>query len=522
MKLYNHILKTHEIIDQSVINWYCCGPTVHADTHMGHARTFIIFDSIRKYLTKRGKLVNFGINITDIDDKINDKIRRIHFINLLDKYNINYNVTDEVLVLEEMLEKYFDESKIDKITLVPTKDLYYKFIDEKTNKFWDIMKKINVDKPTNVMRVSNVIKNITDFIDNLIEKEYAYVSNGSIYFDTEKYKLFFSPCLLHDETIDNVSVKDSHNFEKKNVADFALWKSKKKNSISFTYDGKYYKGEGTPGWHIECSVMSTLMFKNNVDIHSGGIDLKFPHHHNEILQSNSYHDQENTFKHCIYTGHIYINDKKMSQSLNNYVTVEKYLEKHTANSLRLLMWKSPWEKNMELLEESILFADNMDKKIHSFIKRCEFYLEKYESNIVTLDEKIMLSITHINEIFNSIEQCLYYNFKTVDVLKNIEMIMNETNKFIDFNKIDYTFLKQILFKLNDIFDIIGLTYINATAANSDSASEFKMMNKIVEIRDMARANKFFVLSDKIRDSIIPELGYVLQDTLKGSKIHKKM
>lgn len=479
MKLYNFLTDQKEEITKNSINWYCCGPTVHAVTHMGHARTFSIFDSMRKFMTSIGIRVNFGMNITDIDDKINNKVKEIH-------------------------------KSLSPECLTPPMSLYYNFVDEKTKKFWNTLKRINIYYPTKVICVSEVIKDntIEKFIDKLIIGGYAYESNGSVYFDTTNYEEKFGKCPLSNSTEDDVNIKDGYATEKRNIKDFALWKKSKENFISF--DSKW--GKGTPGWHIECSVMSNIMFGDNIDLHSGGIDLKFPHHHNEVLQSNSYHQKLDVFKHFIYTGHICTNNEKMAQSMGNYITVDDYLAAHSPNSLRLLFWLVPWDKPMNLTDKLIEQAEILEKRINEFLSTINFFLKLSDSNGIVMERDVDILL----DILDEINLKLHDNFSVDDVIRLINKLITESNKVMNGNKLlDSVFLNHLLVSFKNLLYIIGFDI-----EPSMETYETQMINKILEIRDEVRKNKLYDLSDHIRNKIIPDLGYVMQDTPNGTKIEK--
>ena len=532
MNLYNHISKNNDDITKLIINWYSCGPTVHAANHIGHGRTFTVFDSMRKFLTSKGITVILGINITDIDDKINSKVKYIHLIDTLksekpDMFNEyviklgkqilsydDYLCMSNLITLEE-LEKILDNGDVESnVRLVPPFDKYKKFLDINTETFWKTLKKINVDLPTLSLRVSDVMSEIVEFIDELIKKDYAYKSNGSVYFDTEKYSTVFCHCNLSNSVDDDLNIKDGYVGDKKNPKDFALWKKEKKNSISFP--SKF--GNGTPGWHIECSVISKLMFGNNIDIHSGGIDLKFPHHHNEVLQSNCYHNKHDVFKHFIYTGHVHMNGEKMAQSVGNYITIDSYLANHSANSMRLLFWMSSWDKSMEMSQDMILQAETLEKRIIEFVSTIKFQLKILYENIsfqeICDHHNIILNMSEILNVFDDIDKDLENGFKTDEVIRQLNVIMTDVNKVILHIK-DCTFLNNLYAKFMKILHIIGLKIENPIFDNEE-----KLLSIIVEIRNLVRKNKLYNISDLIRDQIIPNAGYLLQDTEQGSKIRK--
>lgn len=494
MDLYNHLTEKLEKFgcDNDIINWYTCGPTVHNTVHMGHARTFSIFDSLRKYLTKMGKVVNYGMNITDIDDKINKIV----------------------------MEKYIKSDNPEKNIM----EMYYEFVNKKTEEFWEVMGMLNISPPTITIRVSEVIEDIKNFIQVLIDKSYAYESNGSVYFNTIKYTEIYGDCVLSNSTEDDMAVKIDYVSEKLDQKDFALWKkSKDESAVGF----ESVWGRGTPGWHIECSVMSTLMFGETVDLHTGGIDLRFPHHHNEVLQSNVYHDKCDVFKHFLYTGHVRMltnmeNEKmeptksfiKMSQSLGNFITVTDYIKSHSANSLRLLFWMSPMDHQMDITYEFMERAILLDKRIDEFVSTLRFNLNILNKMSLKIESKenVILIMNYIAQIDNLLNK----GFKINEALSTFCSLITTTNDAISKKECDYVLLQKIYQYVIGILYIIGYT----VKEQYDCGDDKKFLDEILILRNMIRKEKMYKVSDYIRDEMIPKLGYVLQDTPDGEKINK--
>ncbi len=533
MNLYNHLSKKINAIGKTnePINMYVCGSTVHATSHIGHGRTFSIFDSMRKYLVSKGKVVNYGMNVTDIDDKINMKVRLLHYYNIIN--------CDQIQMTESM-QNYFRSNRLDKINpktlesllisyenialemvkngnlttdqLTPQMKLYKSFVDEKTQKFWDEMELINVEKPTVVIRVSDVIKEIIDMIDNLIQKGFAYESNGSVYFNTNYYHKNFFKCELSNSTEDDVNLKDEHTSDKINSQDFALWKKAKPYSISF--DSKW--GPGTVGWHIECSLMSSMMFGNNIDFHGGGIDLKFPHHHNEVLQSNSYYGIDNVFKHFSYVGHVCVSGEKMAQSVGNYLSLEDYLKVNSPNSMRLLFWLSLWSNPVDLTDELIDQAKILENRIGEFLSNIDYNLTLNKKNLNDYNK-----INEINNLFNDIDNLLSNEFKTPEAISKFNEIMTQTNIGMKNCLFDNSVLKHILTKTINLLDIVGYK-ITKSNTKPDESFESNVINELLELRKKLRDAKQYNLSDYIRDTLFPNIGFQVQDMKDGIKIKKNM
>jgi cysteinyl-tRNA synthetase len=433
--------------------------------------------------------INFSENYDKdhFENKRLDKIDKVKFLEL-----------KNVLALE--LLKTMDEDK-----LTPPTDLYTSFVDEKVNNFWKELDMIHIDRPTKIIRVSHVINDIIEMIDILICKGYAYESHGSVYFDTQKYHQDFNKCLLEPSNDDDVSIKNEHNIYKKHNHDFALWKKADPRAVSF--NSKWSKGN--VGWHIECSLISNKMFGDTIDLHGGGIDLKFPHHHNEVLQSDSFNNK-NTFKHFTYVGHVCVNGDKMAQSDGNFITLEDYLKSHTPNSIRLLFWMMPWESSAELHDEIINQAAILEKRIMDFITSSEHYIEIFSNN----SEINMNLIRIINHKFSEVNNHLSLNFRTHLVITDISDIITTTNKLMKDNEIDKTTLINIIFKLKKIFWMIGMEFDNKSSVivNDNAVAGLNVL------RDNLRNDKLYKYSDYIRDELFPIIGCSCQDTGSGYKV----
>ncbi len=464
------------------IKWYSCGPTIYNDSHIGHARTYIIFDTMVKYLNSIGKNVDYAMNITDIDDKIVKKV-----------YNI-------------YKEKYLND-EIDKNKLF---ELYNEFIKNQENRFFEDLTKLNIKLPNKIARVSDLVDKMINFIEKLIDKGFAYESNGSVYFDTEKYYNKY-PSIMSNNNENNISLKDNFNNEKKNIKDFALWKGEKENDISW----KSPWGHGRLGWHLECSVMMNEMLGENVDIHSGGCDLKFPHHHNEYLQTTSYFDNPNWIKCFIHSGHLYINQEKMSQSIGNFITIREYLEKYTANQIRILFLSTSWNGTLNLTDGVIKNAIDYDNKINNFIKNLEYH--KNNNKEEKISEKLINIISNF-EIYN--KNSFNNDFDTQQIFVNMMEFINEIykNKYMEVNA------SIILESFNKIINILGLKYDN----KEKNQNIEKYINSIINLRSMIKniindtkdkeiKKKLFEITDYIRDIELPNLGVKLEDKKEISK-----
>jgi cysteinyl-tRNA synthetase len=312
IQVYDSITQSNKTLKKKSLNWYTCGPTVYDDAHIGHARTYVLLDVARRIAEHKGFDVQFAMNITDVDDKII-------------KSNVDPKVYEE--------------------------------------KFWDNMKTLNVRLPTHVTRVTEFIPQIISYIQKIIENGYAYTLSDGVYFDTQHYKMNgFKYDIFRTESLCDIEDANQH---KRHVHDFALWK--------LTTNGIHWSspwGNGRPGWHIECSVMALEVFRHeDIDIHSGGIDLCFPHHQNEVAQVNAYRNDvvHNWVEAFMHTGHLHIDGRKMSKSLKNFITIDNLLKELTPRQVRLLFLMKHYRQNMTFTTDIYKEIIKLDHKIAEFV-----------------------------------------------------------------------------------------------------------------------------------------------------------
>ncbi|KAL6447973.1 hypothetical protein ACFW04_000192 [Cataglyphis niger] len=371
------ILKT-----ENVLKWYMCGPTVYDSAHIGHATTYIRSDIIRRILSNYFNIdVLLVMGITDIDDKII-------------KCSIESNKDFKTL------SKHFE------------------------TEFYADMNKLNICEPYLYCRVTDYIPQIIYFVKELLARNYGYVTkDGSVYFDTRKYNKYGK---LATPITD--AVKSQH-LDKKSVLDFALWKATKDNEPSW----KCPWGHGRPGWHIECSAIASAVFGNSVDIHSGGIDLAFPHHENEEAQSCCYHNVDQWVNYWLHCGHLnLIGDVKMSKSLNNTISIQNYLEKYSANHLRMLCLLSHYRNGIEFSDEIMQNAVSITKKFDNFTSDCDNYVAgKFKTG--EIDENLLFTTLH--ETRNKVYSALADDFDTSKAIHAIINLVGIGNKMLHQNNI---------------------------------------------------------------------------------------
>jgi cysteinyl-tRNA synthetase len=492
-KVYDSLTKQTMVLKSSSgdkhLKWYTCGPTVYDSAHLGHARTFLTFDIIRRILEHDGYDINYVMNITDIDDKIINKV-----------------------------------SQIDGLTDENYKEYFMKFVKDMENQFMTDMDNLNIMRPTVVTRVTEYIDKMIKYIEKLEDDGFAYESNGSVYFDSKTYadKGFEVEPLLKMNNNNSLDDPESQLFttDKKHQNDFVLWKKSKGKEISF--DSKWSKGR--VGWHLECSVMATDILGSEIDIHSGGIDLIFPHHQNECIQSNAYSNDPNYkwVNYFLHSGHLNIAGLKMSKSLKNFVSIKNYLENiGTSQQLRLLFLTHKWNKSLDYNEDTIDSVKQLDKRLTGFIDHLNFILNediRYVQNDETIDA---LFGQMIEDLKINIHSALHDNFDTPLVMKHLLNSVSETYKYMDTSfdpKLVHTYQQYLL----EIFDMFGLNY---SIANND----IKDMNKFIklgvnlreDIRTIVMKHKknipeetlkdLFKTLDDFRNVKLVDLGIILED-----------
>lgn len=419
LKLYNSLTRSKNIftpVNGKRVNWYNCGPTVYDASHMGHARSYVTFDIIRRVLSDYFKFdVFFVQNVTDIDDKIILRARQNYlyqkYVDEVPSKNSETVLEDVNNALAQAENKLANETDPDKKTMLTNlifnakklisthdahlielvsnlKDILAPWLDKQfgnqvsdneifkelprfyENDFNEDMKALNILPPNCVTRVSEYVPEIIEYIEKIISNGYAYVSNGSVYFDTNKFansgKHFYAR-LVPEAFGDKRALAEGEGDlvgtveEKRNPSDFALWKSSKAGEPFWPSPF----GNGRPGWHIECSVMASALIGQQMDIHSGGIDLRFPHHDNEMAQAEAYYNNEGSWvNYFLHSGHLTISGCKMSKSLKNFITIKEVLKKNSARQLRIAFLLHSWKDTLDYSANTMSDAIQFEKTIN--------------------------------------------------------------------------------------------------------------------------------------------------------------
>ncbi len=464
MKLYNTLTKTKEEfvpLEEGKVKMYVCGPTVYNFIHIGNARPMIVFDTARRYMEYKGYDVNFVSNFTDVDDKIIKK------------------ANEEGVTAEEIAERYIAECKKD-------------------------MEGMNIKPATTHPQATQEIGGMIDMISTLIEKGYAYEKNGTVYYRTRKFEEYgkLSHKNLDDLRSGERALLVSGQDEKEDPLDFVLWKPKKEGEPSWVSPWS----DGRPGWHIECSEMSKKYLGEQIDIHAGGEDLIFPHHENEIAQSEAANGKEFA-KYWIHNGFLNIDNRKMSKSLGNFFTVREIGEKYDLQVLRFFMlsahYRSPLNFSAELMEAS---KNGLDRIINA-ADNLGFLLKNAKSETATDAEKETYAKTE--EFVAGFEKAMDDDFNTADAISAVF----EYVKFINTNvngESSKEFLQLLLDRLVKLTDILGIIVVKEEEMlDSD-------IEALIEERQAARKAKNFARADEIRNELL-EKGIILKDTREGVK-----
>lgn len=472
LRLYNTLSKTVEDFipnEGNQVKIYICGPTVYDSPHIGHARTYISFDIIKRILSEYFKYeVTLVMNITNIDDKI---IKR---------------AAERNISCEELGNIYEKE-------------------------FFAEMDKLNVQRPDFVTRVTEYVPEIIKFIEKLEENGVAYQSNGSLYFNLLKYKENFKYNLLRPETCKE---EEEDSIEKKSRDDFVLWKASKPGEP--IYESKW--GPGRPGWHIECSVMASEVLGKTLDIHAGGIDLAFPHHENEVAQCQGYFNNSSWVKYFLHTGHLNIDGLKMSKSLKNFLTIKEIVESCSPLHLRILFLQHQWNKEMNYDPDQLKEADAILKKLFNAVSNLECQVKRQDvRSLNDIDKKIFSDLQGFKE---DIDEAFKNNLNTPKALEIVLQIISTVNVHLKVLHSDV--LQAVLSYLLKIFGLFGLIITKEAGLNEERLAE--LLNSFrSDVRTAAKSKAeikvFLGFCDDVR-SKVKECGYAIDDGLNSSVIRK--
>lgn len=463
MKIYNTLTRTKEefkTIEPGKVRMYLCGPTVYNYIHVGNARSTSAFDTVRRYLEYKGYEVNYVSNFTDVDDKIIASAK------------------EEGVSTKEIADKYIAAFKED-------------------------TGKLNVKPACLHPRVIDHIDDIIEFVEVLIEKGYAYESQGDVYYRARRFKTYGE---LSNKSLDELEVGASQRTgeeqnKKEDPLDFALWKSAKEGEIS--WDSPW--GEGRPGWHIECSVMATKHLGETIDIHAGGQDLEFPHHENEIAQSEAKTGKKFA-NYWMHNAYLTVGDgEKMSKSLKNFVTAHDLMQEVSPEIVRFALATTHYRHPMPFNEIILKEAETNLTRIKGSFNNVMFRIDKAEETLEE-DDSYLKELDLIKAQF---EEGMDDDFNTANGITAVYGLVKWLNAYLEKNKVSKIVLTKAVELLKTLMTVFGIELGEAEVLD-------ETIEALIEERNEARKNKDFKRSDEIRDEL-KEQGIILEDTSQGTR-----
>ncbi|UJF27002.1 cysteine--tRNA ligase [Planococcus sp. 107-1] len=460
IQIFNSLSRQKEAfipLEEGKVKMYVCGPTVYNYIHIGNARPVIVYDTVRRYLTYRGYDVTYVSNFTDVDDKL------IKAAN-----ELGVEVPE---IAERFIQAYFEDTKA-----------------------------LGCDEADVHPRVMDHMPQIIDFIEALVEKGYAYESQGDIYYRTRKFEGYGK---LSHQSVDELKVgaRIETGDKKEDALDFALWKAAKPGEISWESPW----GKGRPGWHIECSVMAREHLGDTIDIHAGGQDLTFPHHENEIAQSEAYTGK--TFaRYWMHNGYINIDNEKMSKSLNNFVLVNDILKELDAQVLRMFMlsvhYRHPINYSQQLVEDAIAGLERLRTAYGNLKHRLE--------TSAGLGDHSDIWLAKMNAIKEEFVETMDDDFNTANAISKLFDLSRLSNTYLLEKQTSTEVLEAFLSLFDELAGVLGLPF----------KQEEELLDAEVEAllaeRIEARKNRDFARADEIRD-LFKEKNIILEDTAQGTR-----
>lgn len=477
MKLYNTLTRKKEKfrpINSDLVKIYVCGVTVYDDIHIGHAFCYIYYDILINYFKY---FLDYDIlyvrNITDVG-----------------------HLSDDGDYGDDKIQKRASQRKIHPAELV------YKY----TRRMWENFDKLKLTRPNIEPFATAHIIEMQDWIKKMLDNGYAYNVNGNIYYDTSKFKDYYKFSNRKPEELEK-NTRFENDPNKKNIQDFALWiKAKPEHIMQWTS----LWGKGYPGWHLECSVMSSKYLGDHFDIHGGGIEHVFPHHTNEIAQNYAYFGHK-VVNYWVHTSMLNINGKKMSKSLDNFISVEEFLTKHSAESLRLLVSLGHYRKPQNYTESSINDAQKTIKKVNTFIQKLKNIPQENKKDNSVCEEILENTKSNFKKAMND-------DLNTPAAWASIFFLTKEINKLIDQKKISKNNADNVLSflsKINNVFKVFNFKDKKKTDKAKISSIEIK---KLIKERNKYRKQKKWEQADLIRLNL-KKKGVILTDSGEETNWH---
>ncbi|MEM3506412.1 MAG: cysteine--tRNA ligase [Candidatus Bathyarchaeia archaeon] len=436
------------------VKMFVCGPTVYDLSHIGHARTYVAYDIIAKYLRYKGYSVFFIMNITDVDDKIINRAK---------------------------------EKGVNPLSLA----------EEYTKEFYSDMEALGINSINLYAKASEHIPEIISQISTLIEKGYAYVVDGNVYFDVSKFPDYGK--LSHQKPEELKKHRIEPDPRKKNPSDFSLWKSQKNEEIAWNSPW----GKGRPGWHIEDTAIALTYFNEQYDIHGGAIELIFPHHEAEIAQAEATTGKKPYVKYWLHTGILYVNGKKMSKSLGNFITIKDALKKYSPELIKTFFALSHYRSSIDYSEEKMNQAKEVFRQIHEAYKLIKSSFKKAKNESPFDQELLNLLDEHAKKFFEAMDD----DFNTPKAISSLLGLSKAIRK-LNLESFSKHALNKAINTFKELGSIIGIL-------KEEKELEEKivegLIETIVEVRDYLKKKKDWSMSDKIREKL-DKLGIILEDT----------
>jgi len=465
LKIYNTMTGEEEEfkpIHRNRVNMFVCGPTVYDLTHIGHARTYIAYDIIARYLRYKGCSLFYLMNITDVDDKI---------INRAKERNLNP---------VDLAQQY-------------------------TVEFYEDMASLRISSVNLFAKASEYIAEIIAQVNTLLEKGYAYVVNGDVYYDISKFPEYGRLSRQKPDELKKHRIEPDPR--KRNPNDFSLWKSQKPGELA--WDSPW--GKGRPGWHIEDTAITYTHFGPRYDIHGGAVELVFPHHEAEIAQAEAATDERPLVKYWVHTGILNVKGQKMSKSLGNFITIKDALQRYEPDVLRLFFASSHYRSPIDFSEENLRSSKELLDRLQATYDKIQTLLERSQ-DVTTVQESQFIGIVsqHKGKFIEAMDD----DFNTPAAIAALVSLAKEVEKSIP-SGFDEKSLRQIFETLREMCSIIGIFEGREGKKPSRDIST-ELVNLIVEIRDEARRKNDWETADRIRDRL-KKIGVTLEDTAEGTK-----
>ena len=468
LTIYNTLTRKQEEFKPQtpgVVNMYVCGPTVYNYIHIGNARSAIAFDTVRRYLEFKGYKVNYVSNFTDVDDKM---IKAAH---------------EQGITVPQLADKYIQA-------------------------FMEDTKAINIEPATMHPRATENIPEIIKFIQGLIDKGYAYEKDGDVYYRARKFKDYGQ---LSGQSIDDLEVGASEHVsddeinKKEDPMDFALWKAAKPGEIN--WDSPW--GKGRPGWHIECSVMSTKYLGKTIDIHGGGQDLEFPHHENEIAQSEAKTGQK-FVRYWMHNGFVTIgkDNEKMSKSLHNFITVHDIIKQVDPQVLRFFMATTQYRRPIQYSEDNLIDAKNNLEHIQTAFDNLTYRQKDAQDGA---DPVVTQKLADFKQSFT---EAMDDDINVQNGITVVYELVKFANLYAQQKAVKAAALTEMKDLISELVSIFGVKL-----ASSDNELNDEHIQALIDERNEARKNKDFARSDQIRDELKAQ-GIILEDTPQGTRFKR--